>query len=154
MIYIVDGTCYSKATVLELAKRLNANRVSFQFWYAMTCTSVSMVTQLKDTWLFAWDDSPFSGELFEFAMRMGIQPAPNCYYAAINTSRRLLGWSDLLELDISKKFKGCEDHVFLIPSDDDSTLSRICDALLRMDKARRDAMHLLLLYAVSLLGRS
>lgn len=138
MIYIVDGTCYSKDTVVELEKRLNAKRVSFRFWYAIACTPVSMVSCLKDAWLFAWDDSPFGGEMFDGAMRMGVLPAPNCYYAAINTSQRLLGWSDLLERDISTKFRGWEDHVFLIPSDNNCKLSEICDALLRMDKATRD----------------
>jgi len=139
MLYIVDGTCYSRKTVMELERRLSAKRVSCEFWYAMSCTPVVGTSiRSQHTWLFAWDDSPFSGELFDSAMRMGVLPAPNCYYAAINTSERLCGWNDLLERDISKKFKGWEDHVFLIPSDDNRKLREKCDALLSMDKARRE----------------
>lgn len=138
MVYIVDGTCYSGETVLELEKRLCAKRVSYRFWYTISCSPAGILSGKQDTWLFTWDDSPFSGELFDRAMRMGIQPASNCYYAVINTSQRLLGWSDLLDRDISQKFKGWEDHVFLIPSDDNRKLSEICDALLRMEKIRRD----------------
>ena len=142
MIYIVDWTCYSKETVLKLERRLQAKRVSEMFWFSMFSPPTHFLTasiRSQHTWLFTWDDSPFSGELFELVMGMGVLPAPNCYYAVINTSKQLRGWGDLLERDISLKFKGWEDHAFLLPSDDDSTLSEICDALLRMDKARRDA---------------
>ena len=71
MLYIVDGTCYSRKTVMELERRLSAKRVSCEFWYAMSCTPVVGTSiRSQHTWLFAWDDSPFSGELFDSAMRM------------------------------------------------------------------------------------
>lgn len=138
MIYLVDGTCYSHDTVLKLERELNAKRVSWESWFALAFNPFIRITQSNNIWLFTWDDSPFSGELFEKAMRLGIVPAQNYYYAAINTSQRLLGWSDLLERDISTKFKGWEDHAFLIPSDDYHKLMEVCGTLLRMEKERKD----------------
>ena len=44
----------------------------------------------------------------------------------------------VLERDISTKFKGWEDHAFLIPSDDHHKLMEVCGTLLRMEKERKD----------------
>ena len=103
MIYIVDGTCYSQDAVLKLERRLNAKRVSWEFWFALAFDPFMRATQSNNIWVFTWDDSPFSGELFEKAMRLGIVPAQNYYYAAINNSRRLAGWKDWLVRDISQR---------------------------------------------------
>lgn len=134
MIYIVDGTCYSSETVSKLEQRLHAKRVSYEFWFALVFNPVLKVTQSNNIWLFTWDDSPFSGELFDKAMRLGIAPAQNCYYAVINNSGRLDMCKDLLEHDISNKFKGWENHVFIVPSDCSGKLNEICDTLLCLER--------------------
>lgn len=134
MIYIVDGTCYSHDTVLKLERKLNAKRMSWELWFAQVFNPVTRITQSNNIWLFTWDDSPFSGALFDAAMRVGIVPAQNYYYAAINNSKRLADWKDLLVRDISQKFKGWEDHAYMICSDNDSGLNELCETILRSER--------------------
>lgn len=143
MIYIVDGTCHSYETVSKLERRLNAKCVSHKFWFTRVISSPELRYRMPallvgcapDTviWLFVWDDSPFSGDLFGKAIQLGILPAQNCYYAAINHS----GGTDWLADQISINFKGWEEHVYLIPSGSDGELNELCDTLLNLEREYR-----------------
>ena len=134
MIYLVDMTCHSNMDVSKIEKRLQAKRIGYNSWWAIVTNPPSKATISNAIWVFVWDDSPFSGDLFEKAMRSGLIPMERSFFVELNDFRTLIMWRSQLMVDIDRKFGPWRDHVYIIPSGGSTKMEDLCDAALYFER--------------------
>ena len=134
MIYLVDMTCHSNMDVSKIEKTLQAKRIGHTSWWAIVTNPSLKATISNVIWAFVWDDSPFSGNLFEKAMRSGRIPMERSFFAELNDLRTLFMWKSQLMVDIDRKFGPWRDHVYIIPSGDGTKMEDFCNAALYLER--------------------
>lgn len=132
MIYLVDFTTHSKSEVAKLKERLQAR--SFNPRWELLCSIIMtdrVISYAHAIWLFVWDDSPFSGEMFEKLMAQGHIRMNNSFFVHLNKSP-YVNMEQHLKM-IEEKFGRFKDHVRVVHPDNEEQIDALCEMLLRLE---------------------
>ena len=90
-----------------------------------------VISYAHDIWLFVWDDSPFSGEMFEKFMAQGHIRMNNSFFVHLNKSPYVNMEQHLKMID--EKFGRFKDHVRVVHPDNEERIDALCEMLLRFE---------------------